>query len=59
MGRSGEAEKEKKVSEQDLVLYSEGWRNLLHCQILEWWDDMQSIVVGWGLCPNNSEVEVQ
>lgn len=39
-------ELKKNVSEQDLVLYSEGWAILLHCQIVERWDDMQSIVVG-------------
>jgi hypothetical protein len=58
MERSGEVEK-KEVSERDLVLYSVGWSIPLDCQIPERWDDMQRIVVGSGLCPNNSEVEVR
>lgn len=56
MERSGKVEK---FSERDLVSYSLGWSILLDCQIPERWDDMQRIVVGSGLCPNNSEVEVR
>jgi hypothetical protein len=55
MERSGEV---KKFSERDLVLHSVGLWIPLDCQIPERWDDMQRIVVGSSLCPNNSEVEV-
>jgi len=43
----------KEISERDLVVYSVGWLIPLDCQIPERWDDMQRIVVGSSLSPNN------